>query len=140
MHLLSPAMYEELARQREHDLQRDLRRADLRREARLAGKQPPLREPVLLRLARDEDDEALACLAKLDGAPAPTGRHVVAEVGGKVVAALPLGGGRMLADPFRRTAHLEPLLELRARQLTGEPHRRWSLGALVPAWPWSRAA
>jgi hypothetical protein len=34
-----------------------------------------------------------------------------------VVAALPLDGGRPLADPFRRTAGAVELLALRARQL-----------------------
>jgi hypothetical protein len=33
------------------------------------------------------------------------------------VAALPLAGGPALADPFRSTAQLLPLLELRRRQL-----------------------
>ena len=35
-------------------------------------------------------------------------------------AALPLDGGRALADPFRPSAHIVELLELRARQLRAE--------------------
>jgi hypothetical protein len=38
-------------------------------------------------------------------------------VGDDVVAALPLEGGRPLADPFRPSAHYVELLQLRARQL-----------------------
>ena len=41
----------------------------------------------------------------------------MAEVDGRVLAALPLRDGRALADPFRRTADLVALLELRAAQL-----------------------
>ena len=44
-----------------------------------------------------------------------------AEIDGKVVAALPLRGGKVMADPFRPTAHLIPLLELRAKQLATAP-------------------
>jgi hypothetical protein len=45
-------------------------------------------------------------------------------VDGRLVAALPLAGGHMLADPFVRTAHLLPLLELRAAQLREPVGRR----------------
>jgi hypothetical protein len=137
MHPLNPSFYEAIAADREREIQRGLRRAELLREARRPVTPP--RDPVLLRLERDEDQEALARLACFEGLTAPAGRHVVAEVGGTIVAAMPLGGGDLLADPFRRTAHLEPLLELRARQITGVPQRRWSLAALVSVWRWSRA-
>ena len=73
----------------------------------------------MLRLGRTQDADALVRLASLQQRPASTGRHVVAEVGGAIVAALPLRGGAALVDPLRRTAHLIPLLELRAQQLTG---------------------
>jgi hypothetical protein len=74
-------------------------------------------EPVLLRLSDAHDVPALHRLAALEGRSAPAERCVLAEVGGSVVAALPVGGGRPIADPFARTKHLLPLLELRARQL-----------------------
>jgi hypothetical protein len=80
---------------------------------------------VELRLCRVSDDRDLDRLAELDGRPVPYGRMVVAAVGGRVVAALPLAGGQALRDPFARTAHLLPLLELRAAQLREpEPRRR----------------
>jgi hypothetical protein len=42
------------------------------------------------------------------------------------VAAVPLGAGEAIRDPFVRTDHLLPLLELRAAQLRDpEPRRRW---------------
>ena len=48
---------------------------------------------------------------------------MIAAVHDRIVAALPLAGGRAIADPFTRTAHIVPLLELRAAQLR-EPELR----------------
>jgi hypothetical protein len=79
---------------------------------------------VELRLCRVGDDPELERLAELDGRPVPFGRLVVAIVRGRLVAALPVGGGSALADPFTRTAHLLPLLELRAAQLREPKPRR----------------
>ena len=72
---------------------------------------------IELLLCRVADDAQLEELAQLAERRLPFGRFVVAVVNGRIVAALPLGGGRLLADPFVRTAHLVPLLELRAAQL-----------------------
>jgi hypothetical protein len=89
---------------------------------------------VELRLCRCADDLELAHLAELDGRPLPFGRFVVAVVRGRIVAALPLGGGRPLTDPFTATEHLLPLLELRAAQLREPATRRrflpWALAPL----------
>ncbi len=107
---------------RQGDLERQVERAYLRRGGQAVLAAPS--EAVVLRLCSVHDDDALERLAALDGRPAPSGRHVLAEVDGTIVAALPLGGGSALADPFRVTAHLVPLLELRARQLAPESRRR----------------
>lgn len=90
---------------------------------RPATRPQPTDEPVALRLCSVHDDGALERLAVLEGQPAPSGRFVLAEVDGEVVAALPLRGGRPLTDPFRPTAHLLPLLRLRAAQLDDQPRR-----------------
>jgi len=80
---------------------------------------------VELRLGRTADDRQIDRLGELEGRPVPYGRMVVAAVGGRIVAALPLAGGEPLRDPFARTAHLLPLLELRAAQLREpQPRRR----------------
>ncbi len=84
---------------------------------------PAPAETVVLRLCSVHDDEVLDSLAQLEGMPSPSGRFIVAEVDGVLVAAYPLGHGSALADPFRPTAHLIPLLELRARQLAPEKRR-----------------
>jgi len=81
---------------------------------------------VELRVSRASDDEALSDLALLSGQRLPFGRLVVAAVDGRIVAAVPLGGGWPLADPFVKTAEAVRLLELRAAQLR-EPEPRRSL-------------
>jgi hypothetical protein len=72
---------------------------------------------IELRLCRAADDPALDVLGELAERPVPDGRLVLAFVEGRLVAALPLAGGRPITDPFTRTAHLIGLLELRAKQL-----------------------
>ena len=80
---------------------------------------------VELRLCRVSDDPELERLAELEGRQVPDGRLVIAAIRGCIVAALPVAGGLALADPFTRTAHIVPLLELRAAQLREpEPRRR----------------
>jgi hypothetical protein len=85
---------------------------------------------VELRLCRISDDPALEQLAQLEGREVPVGRLVIAEVEGRLVAALPLRGGPVLADPFARTAHLRRLLELRATQLREPGERRGFIAGL----------
>jgi hypothetical protein len=70
-----------------------------------------------IRQADPVDKAAIARLAQLDSADAPRGELLVAESGNEVVAALPVDGGRPIADPFRQTAEVVDLLRLRARQL-----------------------
>jgi hypothetical protein len=79
---------------------------------------------VSVRFASRHDAPGLRRLAELDSGPVPTGTALVAEVEGRLVAALPLGGGRALADPFQPTAGIVRLLELRAAQLRGRDRRR----------------
>ncbi len=76
--------------------------------------------PVTVRLAHDSDAGALARLAALDSSEAPEAPTLLAEVDGHAVAALPIRGGDAVADPFRRTAAMVQMLELRAAQLRGE--------------------
>lgn len=85
---------------------------------------------IALRLCRVGDDAALARLAALEGVEVPAGRFVLAELDGRLVAALPLAGGAFLADPFVATTDIRRLLELRASQLRepGERPARLGLG------------
>ena len=75
---------------------------------------------VTVRLAEKGDARELVRLAALDSAQVPSGPALRAEVDGRAVAALPLLGGSAIADPFRRTAAMVAMLELRALQLRGE--------------------
>ncbi len=73
--------------------------------------------PLTIRRAHAGDALALGRLAQLDstlysGVPA-----LVAEVEGRMLAALPLEGSRAFADPFERTTEALALLELRRDQL-----------------------
>ena len=78
---------------------------------------------IELRLCTVNDAAALADLAALNDRPLPRDSFVVALVDGRLVAALPISGEPALVDPFVKTAHLRPLLAMRAAQL-GEPGSR----------------
>lgn len=97
---------------REHA--RDLRRAAER--ARVETGETPVTR-VTLRYAAAADAERLKLLADLDSAVAPCGAVLVAEVDGRLRAALPLDGGTAIADPFHRGDELVELLRMRASQL-----------------------
>jgi hypothetical protein len=133
---MHPFFHESMIRAHERELDRYGRTAHTLRGARrkAAGQEPS----VTIRLARPQDGEALVRLAQLEGRPEPEGTWVVAEIDGGLVAALPVAGGKPLADPFRRTAHLVPLLELRAKQLTSAPRRRKPVALLGAIRAWSR--
>ena len=105
---------------------------ELRRAGAVRSKQsgdPPGRPvstggSVTLRFGGAIDETALARLAQLDSAVAPAQPVLVAEVGGRLVAALSLVDGTVIADPFHRTADLVDLLRARAGQLRGEARAR----------------
>lgn len=78
---------------------------------------PTGRSSVTVRAAGDADVRTLVRLAALDSASIPQGPTLLAELAGEPVAALPLGGGPVVADPFRHTTEAVALLELRAAQL-----------------------
>jgi hypothetical protein len=72
---------------------------------------------VTLRFASAADAPRLHRLAELGSAPAPSGPALVAEIDGRLRAALPLDGGSEIADPDHRGGDLLDLLRLRALQL-----------------------
>jgi hypothetical protein len=84
---------------------------------------PALRGPsddVTIRRSAPGDGPAIARLARLDDSRLPAGPHLLAERGGRIVAAVSLMSGTAIADPFVRTAEVVALLQLRVRQLTAE--------------------
>ena len=56
-------------------------------------------------------------LAALDSASPPRGPAQIAEADSRMLAALPLGSSRSIADPFEPTAELVALLQLRKSQI-----------------------
>ncbi len=94
------------------------RRAHPRRPAEA----PADYDSVTIRRVTADDREAVARLAQLEGSTAPPGAALLAEVEGRVLAAIFLAHGATVADPFHPTAELVRLLEARARQLgSGSP-------------------
>ena len=70
---------------------------------------------ISIRAATTGDGPALARLAALDSAPVPFGPVLLAEVDGRPHAALSVNDGRVIGDPFARTAELAELLRVHAR-------------------------
>jgi hypothetical protein len=79
---------------------------------------------MTIRYASDGDAAALARLAELDSSKVPGGALLVAEVDGELWAAVAVGPGRAIADPFRPSGAAVELLRARARQLAGASTRR----------------
>jgi hypothetical protein len=65
---------------------------------------------ITIRRSSERDGAVLATLAALDSQTSPQGDALLAIVDGEAWAALPLGGGPALADPFRPSGQLVDLL------------------------------
>jgi hypothetical protein len=79
---------------------------------------------ITVRHAVSSDRSELDRLAALDSAKPPRGPALIAETDTRILAALPLGSGRPIADPFEPTAEVVALLQMRARQLAAATRRR----------------
>jgi hypothetical protein len=99
------------AREHARDLSDDARRS------RLPDDRATPVTRLTIRQAGAADAEHLRVLAELDSANAPSLPLLVAEVDGRLRAALPLDGSAPIADPFHRGAELIELLRMRAVQL-----------------------
>jgi hypothetical protein len=88
---------------------------------------------LVVRRARSSDKDALAALAALDSARPLTGERIIAEVDDRIVAAVSLHDGRVVADPFVPTADVVEVLRLDtagARSAAARGRRR--MPRLVP--------
>jgi hypothetical protein len=83
----------------------------------------PDERALALRLATAEDASSLRGLAELDEAPELSGEVLLATIDGDPVAALSIGDGRVVANPFVATSDAIALLRLRARHLAGKRSR-----------------
>jgi hypothetical protein len=75
---------------------------------------------ITIRRAYPDDHDALVRLAQLDSGQAPAGSVLVAESAGRIVAALDLERGSVIADPFVPTASIVELLRLHASRAAHE--------------------
>ena len=127
-------MHPEIERQLAAERVKELRRAGAVARLRAATPRAAREEEVVIRRARPDDHLAVAALAVLDEAQEPIGPTLVAEVGGSIVAALPLDGSGPFSDPFRRTSDLVALLEARGKQIAAEQQGHHSrLAWLTPS-------
>jgi hypothetical protein len=95
----------------------------------------PITEPVLMRRASQADAARIRELARLENSRVPAGPFLVAELADHVVAALSLTSGAVVADPFRLTADVVAMLELRGSQVSRTDElatRRAGTGAARP--------
>jgi hypothetical protein len=104
----------------------DLRRsADSARSAtRVVVDERVHTEVIALRMAGPDEVNVVALLATLDSGRPLAGDTLVAVVDGKLVAAISLSDGRVVADPFLPTKDARLLLEMRAAQLAPVSRRR----------------
>jgi hypothetical protein len=90
----------------------------------------------VLRLANEADAPDLTRLATLDSQAPLTGSILIGELDGEPAAALSLSDDRVIADPFRPTAHLLATMRVRAHGLHAverTPSLRERLLAGLPA-------
>jgi hypothetical protein len=85
---------------------------------------PRPKQPITMRICGPGDEQALRRLAGRDTARPLAGTILAAEIEGAPLAAICLETGRVVADPFSRTAGLVDLLRARAAQLerANDPH------------------
>jgi hypothetical protein len=97
---------------------------------------PAATEPLTVRLGHAADWPALGLVAELDSSSLPAAPLLVGERDGRLIAALSLSDGTVVANPFVPSADVVALLELRARQISRQGHRR---PRRAIAWRLSRA-
>jgi hypothetical protein len=90
-------------------------------------------QTLTIRRSQAADSRALARLAALDSSSPLTGPSLIAEVGREVWAAVDIGSGSAIADPFRPSGDLVALLRLRAESVRGaQAAERRGLTSLLP--------
>jgi len=81
--------------------------------------------PLTIRQATDADAPQITRLAQLDAKRTPRGDVLIALAGGTPIAALSVGDGHAVADPFSLSSEAVQLLRLRAAQEHRSEHRSW---------------
>jgi hypothetical protein len=95
------------------------------------------RSPLKIRPATPDDAPTLQRLAELDSSAPLSGRVLLAELDGELIAAVALESGASVADPFLRSADVVHMLRMRRYQILrrgGGAARAWArLRRLAPA-------
>jgi hypothetical protein len=92
-------------------------------------------DEITIRLSSPEDRAAILGLANLDGRRPPSGEAILAIVSGELRAALPLGGGDAIADPFWPTTELVKLL-----RVVDAAQRNTGASASPSGWSWRHSS
>jgi hypothetical protein len=87
---------------------------------------------LTIRRATSVDAVAIARLAELDSAAPPAGDLLLGEVGDELWAAIEVGSGAAIADPFRPSGDVVELLRFRARHAGREDAEPASRLRLLP--------
>jgi hypothetical protein len=82
-----------------------------------------LMQPLTIRQSTSHDSDTLTGLAELDSSRPLREPALIAEVGDEIWAAVSLSDQRVVADPFRPSGAIVPVLVERARQLRRDDRR-----------------
>ena len=93
-----------------------------------------------IRPATDDDRDLIGRVASLDSSRPIDGPALIGEIDGIAVAVLSLSDGRVVANPFRRTADLIALMRVRARAMDVADHPDSPARRLRAALRWPRSA
>jgi hypothetical protein len=136
-------IYAEIARQREIEVARRAERWGAI-ASELSASVRPAPEAVTIRMAGAEDHKEIAALAWREHALIPRLPRMIAELGGRMVAALSLADGEVVVDSSGSHADVIALMRVRASQIGGHLPRRRRLRdailACLPSRPTRRAA
>jgi hypothetical protein len=86
---------------------------------------------LTIRHATHADEAALRRLAALDSSRVPNGELLVAELDGRLVAALSVDTGAAIADPFEHTAAIVDSLRAHSRRQSRPALRPALLGRVL---------
>jgi hypothetical protein len=114
---MGPLLHRLLVNERARELRVAAEAERLARRPPIPKREQPRDHAVTIRHAFPDDGPALWRLATLDSSEPPRAPVLLAEVDGRLRAALSLADGAVVADPFHPTAALTDLLSARAAQL-----------------------
>jgi hypothetical protein len=96
-------------------------------------------QDLTIRMAGPDDERAVIRLGQRDSGWPPPAPLMLGFAGDRLLAAISLADGRVIADPFEKTAFVVEMLRARAGQIEG-PAPRGRIGRRRPTDPrWATA-